>query len=115
MEGEYPTKVSSQKSLVLQPKRNTSDIVIIYRLGLTEIKIHDELYKNHNITAMSGIVSVSPNKAFKIIVENYGNGSYSLNRNQTVENILLKPGAVAPNYVILLEVLCVDKVSSYEK
>lgn len=50
---------------------------------------------------MNGI-GVRPNVAFKVIIENYGNGEYHLVENQTLAHLLPHAGEIVPTLNILM-------------
>lgn len=69
------------------------------------IQPSQELFNKHHVTAMNGIVNVTPNVPFRILVANYGFESFELRAKQPIGTLIHHNEGVFPTQIQLHEVL----------
>lgn len=74
-----------------------------------EIQPHEELFQKHGTVAMSGVVEAKPDKAFHIMVANYGKDSCRLSKKQNLGTIVPQEKGITPNKIVVTEVFGLEK------
>ena len=66
---------------------------------------HEKLYQQRKVAASNSVVQVEPNRAFRVLMANFGSAPYRLVKGQTIGTLLLDPTAVIASKVSKADML----------
>lgn len=78
-------------------------------LGLMAIQNNEELFQNYSIVSMNVIVDARPDVPLKILIANYGQKGYHINKNQTLVPLIPQRGEVNNTQIPISEILNIEE------
>ena len=115
----YPTlhdppapKVKAAKAYKLGPGTQTWVTVRSQYHGVGIIEPLPSLYERHSVAVANGVVSVEPERTFRVLMANFGDQVRFIQANQVVGHVLPHPQALSPSKMHTGEMLGIVEDSS---
>ena len=103
--GRSSPQVRVARPTVLDPGKQTFIMVTSARHRFMVLQPHEKLYQQRKVVASNGIVQVEPNRAFRVLMANFGSAPYRLVKGQTIGTLLPHPTAVIASKVSIADML----------
>lgn len=107
-DGRVSPKVKVSRPVTVEPGTRRVVQCTAQRTGLVVIQPYAPLYNRHGLVVTNGVTQVEPNKAFHILVANFGKYAVKLQKNQVVAELLPHPRAAVNSSLTVGEALGVD-------